>query len=138
MDIGVIISVLEGARAGVAYLASASVKLATTYSSPLTEPGLWLIWMINTAPLVSAAAALVVAWLLWRIVARCRRRNKRGFGSGENSFWNRRIRTERPVFAKKHYQLEKTWFVAMVNCATRSGPAQRCATLRLDDDYAAA
>lgn len=37
---------------------------------------------------------------------------KRGYGSGENNRWNRNIRTERPVFKKKHHKLEHVWMYA--------------------------
>ena len=36
-------------------------------------------------------------------------KGKRGFGSGENDLWNRRIRTDRPVHVRKHHTLERQW-----------------------------
>lgn len=64
-----------------------------------------------------AIAAVHVA-ILYRLVFP-RQTSRRGFGSGENSFWNRRIRTERPQFDSKHFKLEKTWCVStrtLSNC----------------------
>ena len=59
----------------------------------------------HTALVLAAVAALLARALLRALWPQPRR----GFGSGENAFWNRRIRTERPVHARRHHQLEKTW-----------------------------
>ena len=46
---------------------------------------------------------IILPWLF------CGSRNKRGYGSGENNRWNRRIRTDRPKFVSKHYKLQHIW-----------------------------
>ncbi len=62
------------------------------------------------AAVLAAAACLLLRSLLLLLWPRAAAgASRRGFGSGENGFWNRRIRTERPVHARKHHRLEKTW-----------------------------
>jgi hypothetical protein len=63
-------------------------------------------------PAGAALGALLLGLLLRALAAAVRSRRSgptRGFGSGENNLWNRRIRTERPVHASKHHKLEHTW-----------------------------
>ena len=53
------------------------------------------------------ASAVVLAVALWHFL--CRVKSRRGYGSGENNSWNRRIRMERPVHVSKHHRLEHVW-----------------------------
>ena len=60
------------------------------------------------AGLVAGGAVLLLLHLGWHACC-ARPKSRRGFGSGENAFWNRRIRTDRPVHRSKHHKLEHTW-----------------------------
>ena len=50
---------------------------------------------VETGTWLALSAALLAAWLAW--VRFERSRPRRGFGSGENASWNRRIRVDRPA-----------------------------------------
>jgi hypothetical protein len=55
--------------------------------------------------LLSLAAYCLLYVVFWR-----GRGNKRGYGSGENDRWNRKIRTDRPQFVHhRHHKLEHVW-----------------------------
>jgi hypothetical protein len=66
------------------------------------------------------ATFVALGWLA------CRPRSKRGYGSGENNRWNRRIRKERPQFAHKHHQLEQVWEYAGAGVEVDMSVARRC------------
>ena len=55
--------------------------------------------------LTAALAAVLVLYLAYAL----RPRAVMGYGSGSNSLWSRRIRTDRPVHNRVHHQLERAW-----------------------------
>ena len=77
-----------------------------------TEADVALAAAIEAQPFLAGFISTLCALAaVWAAAACCCRRPRplRGFGSGENSFWNRRIRTDRPVPRPKHYKLEHPW-----------------------------
>lgn len=83
--------------------------------------------LASSLPLISTKVALpdlaflhapnpalwaVVAGLVGFLYALLKPKHRRGYGSGENNRWNRRIRTERPKFQSKHHKLEHVWVYA--------------------------
>jgi hypothetical protein len=90
--------------------------------APAIPPTLWATLLDTVAPVVRAIGLPPSAELNAFFLAGCgisvviclavlllKPKNKRGYGSGENNRWNRRIRTERPKHQSKHHQLEHAW-----------------------------
>lgn len=59
--------------------------------------------------------ATAITWVLVAVVAvlalrrALKPKHRRGYGSGENSRWNRNIRVDRPTHQSKHHKLEHAW-----------------------------
>lgn len=74
----------------------------------------------SARPVPAAVAVIVmVAAIIDGVRRVCARgqQGRRGLGSGENDRWNRRIRTERPVFPRRHHKLEDVWVYAGAGAA---------------------
>lgn len=104
-------SLLSHGAAAVAVADAGLTALLEAVACTPVEPAVaWLVAVARTYPVAAGTLAAIAAYYL--LAGLGRKKSRRGFGSGENTLWNRRIRTERPVHAQKHYQLEKTWCVA--------------------------
>ena len=79
-------------------------------------------------PVAAAVAAAFAACALITFLMFRPQKAARGFGSGENASWNRRIRTDRPAHVRKHHLLEKRWCVRGMWCGVTAG-LQRTATV---------
>lgn len=88
----------------------AARSLAATYSAAVAAHPLTARHPHATLAATLVALLLIVIWAARR---RSTPRPTRGFGAGENSWWNRRINTARPAHpAGRHHKLEHAWVYA--------------------------